>query len=82
MRLRHGTLYNDLIILSEIKIDVKCFLTSIWELGSGLARGACCPVIADERGFGVHRFRRFKGSGAAQKIMKRYTFLIDPVETV
>ena len=25
VRLRHGTLYNDLIILSEIKIDVKYF---------------------------------------------------------
>jgi len=33
VRLRHGTLYNDLIILSEIKIDVKCFLTSILEIG-------------------------------------------------
>lgn len=25
VRLRHGTLYNDLIILAEIKIDVKYF---------------------------------------------------------
>lgn len=31
MRLRHGTLYNDLIILAEIKIDVKYFFDIYWE---------------------------------------------------
>jgi len=30
VRLRHGTLYNDLIILAEIKIDVKYFFDIFW----------------------------------------------------
>jgi len=47
VRLRHGTLYNDLIILSEIKIDVKYFF-DILEKKRGAALGVCCPLTVDE----------------------------------
>jgi hypothetical protein len=43
VRLRHGTLYNDLIILAEIKIDVKYFLTSIWEIGVRVSPWSVLP---------------------------------------
>ena len=43
--------------------------------GSGLAQGACRPLIERKRFSGFCRFYGFKGVGAAQIIMKRREYI-------